>query len=78
MVYTDYEQTSTVNVGVENSDGSRVNGEMVEISILVPVELIPELLQNYDPASGTSPSVSYSRPLSRAILDALRRYEGVQ
>jgi hypothetical protein len=78
MVYTDYEQTSTVNVGVENSDGSRVNGEMVEISILVPVELIPELLQNYDPASGTSPSVTYSRPLSRAILDALRRYEGVQ
>jgi len=78
MVYTDYEQTSTVNVGVENSDGSRVEGEMVEISILVPVELIPELLQNYDPASGTSPSVSYSRPLSRAILDALRRYEGVQ
>jgi len=78
MVYTDYEQTSTVNVGVENSDGSRVEGEMVEISILVPVELIPELLQNYDPASGTSPSVTYSRPLSRAILDALRRYEGVQ
>ena len=30
-----------------------------------------DLLANYDPASGTSPSVTYCRPIVRAMLDAL-------
>jgi len=39
------------------------------------VSEVAELLANYDPTSGTSPSVTYSRPLSRAILDAIKRHE---
>jgi hypothetical protein len=31
-----------------------------------------ELQANYDPASGTSPTVGYCRPTMRAILDAVR------
>ena len=34
-----------------------------------------DLLANYDPASGTSPSVTYCRPTVRAMLDAVK---GVQ
>ena len=34
-----------------------------------------DLLANYDPASGTSPSVTYCRPIVRAMLDAVK---GVQ
>jgi len=31
-----------------------------------------ELLANYDPASGASPSVTYCRPTVRAMLDAVK------
>jgi hypothetical protein len=31
-----------------------------------------DLLANYDPASGTSPSVTYCRPTVRTILDAVK------
>jgi hypothetical protein len=45
------------------------------VPVLIPLAEVQELLQNYDPASGTSPSVTYSRPLSRVILDAIKRAE---
>jgi hypothetical protein len=31
-----------------------------------------DLLANYDPSSGTSPGVTYCRPVLRAILDAVK------
>lgn len=36
-----------------------------------------DLLANYDPASGTSPSVTYCRPIVRAMLDAVKEVRGV-
>ena len=35
-----------------------------------------DLLANYDPASGTSPSVTYCRPTVRAMLDAVKGVQG--
>jgi hypothetical protein len=46
----------------------------VVIPVIIPNDQIAELLANYDPSSSTSPTVTYSRPLARCILDALKRY----
>jgi len=35
-----------------------------------------DLLANYDPASGASPSVTYCRPTVRAMLDAVKGVQG--
>jgi hypothetical protein len=46
------------------------------ISYFVPLTLskaeADDLISRYDPNSGTSPSVSDSRPLARVILNAVR------
>lgn len=71
--HCDYQQVRESGVTVEDTDGTQINTEGFIIPIIIPLSEVGELLANYDPASGTSPSVTYSRPLSRAILDALRR-----
>lgn len=76
MVSVDYSQINLLSVAVKDTDGAEVEGEVVVVPVLVPVDRIAELLSAYDPGSGTSPSVTYSRPLSRAILDALLRRQG--
>ncbi len=73
--YCDYDQVRRVDVNILHTDGTGVDEEASVVPIVIPVSEVAELLQNYDPASGTSPSVTYSRPLSRAILDAIKRHE---
>lgn len=73
----DYESIIQTNYDVTTTDGTRT-GELEAfcIPVLIPISMVGELLANYDPSSSTSPVVAYSRPLSRAILDALKRYVG--
>lgn len=72
---SDYSQVQFGQFTVENSDGiETVDLDAFSIPVLIPISMVGELLAAYDPSSGTSPSVTYSRPLSRAILDALKRY----
>jgi hypothetical protein len=73
--HCDYHQVRITGVTVEDTDGTQVDEDCYLIPVLIPLSEVAELLQNYDPASGTSPSVTYSRPLSRAILDAIKRHE---
>ena len=74
---TDYAQIQQGIYTVENSDGVETQDlEAFLIPVLIPLSMVGELLANYDPTSSTSPVVAYSRPLSRAILDALKRYVG--
>jgi len=73
--YCDYDQVRRFGVTVINTDGAVVDEEAIVVPIVIPVSEVAELLLNYDPASGTSPSVTYSRPLARAILDAIKRHE---
>jgi len=68
-----YDQIQKTGATVLNTQDERVDEEVYVIPILIPVSEVAELLANYDPASGTSPLVAYSRPLARAIMDALKR-----
>ena len=68
-----YDQIQRTGATVLNTQDERVDEEVYVIPILIPVSEVAELLANYDPTSSTSPLVAYSRPLSRAILDALKR-----
>lgn len=71
--HCDYQQVRESGVTVEDTDGTQIDTEGFIIPIIIPLSEVAELLANYDPASSTSPLVAYSRPLSRAILDALKR-----
>ena len=69
----DYSGIKRVIKECENTDGDIVSVVGYEIPVLLSDAEVDELLNNYDPESGTSPLVAYSRPLSRAILDGLLR-----
>ena len=71
--HCDYRQVRESGVTVEDTDGTKIDTEGFIIPIIIPLSEVAELLANYDPTSSTSPLVAYSRPLSRAILDALKR-----
>ena len=73
----DYESIVQTSYDVTTTDGTRTGeNDFFCIPVLIPISMVGELLANYDPTSSTSPVVAYSRPLSRAILDALKRYVG--
>ena len=74
---TDYAQIQQGQFTVENSDGIETNDlDAFLIPVLIPISMVGELMANYDPSSSTSPLVAYSRPIARAVLDALKRYIG--
>ena len=74
---TDYSQIQQGQFTVENSDGVETNDlDAFLIPVLIPISMVGELMANYDPSSSTSPLVAYSRPIARAVLDALKRYIG--
>ena len=72
--YSDYCSIRMESVQTKGADDGSVDEvEAYIIPIVIPASEVAELLANYDPSSGTSPSVTYSRPLARTILDALKR-----
>ena len=74
---TDYAQIQQGQFTVENSDGvETADLDAFLIPVLIPISMVGELMANYDPSSSTSPLVAYSRPIARAVLDALKRYIG--
>ena len=74
---TDYAQMQQGQFTVENSDGvETADLDAFLIPVLIPISMVGELMANYDPSSSTSPLVAYSRPIARAVLDALKRYIG--
>jgi len=52
-------------------DDQDVYHEGKEITVTFTEQEISDLLAVYDPASSTSPSVSYCRPIVKEILDAI-------
>ncbi len=73
----DYESIVQTSYDVTTTDGTRT-GELEAfcIPVLIPISMVGELMAAYDPSSSTSPTVQYSRPISRAVLDALKRFIG--
>lgn len=70
-VVVDEPQVRLEHVASVDAEAAEINGEFWVVPVLVPIENVSELVANYDPDSGTSPLVAYSRPLARAIMDAL-------
>ena len=60
---------STRESGVFDNDDQWCEG--YEIFLSFTKEEMDDLLAAYDPTSGTSPSVSYCRPIVKAILDKI-------
>lgn len=52
-------------------DGQSIDMEAVDVQLLIKSEDLSYLLANYDPSSGTSPSVTIVREMARAVLDAI-------
>jgi hypothetical protein len=74
FAYADYLSVDISNVQAVSTDDEEINEEgAYVIPVIVPASQVAELLANYTPTSGTSPSVTYSRPLARTILDALKK-----
>jgi len=73
LVHVDYPQVCETSLESEDVDGTPFGGEGILVPIFVPQSEIPGLLAEYDPTSGTSPGVTISRPLARAILNAVIR-----
>ena len=76
MIHIDYSQVSESSISINDTDGTALDVEAFCIPVLIPISLVGELMANYDPSSSTSPTVAYSRPISRAVLDALKRFIG--
>lgn len=72
-IHTMPTETTRVQVDAQDTGGS-YSEQGVCIKVLLPEQVIDELLSNYDATSGTSPLVAYSRPIARAVLDALKAY----
>ena len=73
--HCDYHQVSITGATVEDTDGTQVDDDFYVIPVLIPVSEVPELLLNYDSTDSASPNTTYSLPLSRVILDAIKRAE---
>jgi hypothetical protein len=73
--HCDYQQVSISGMTVEDTDGTQADDDFYVIPVLIPVSEVAELLLNYDAADTASPSTTYSRPLARVILDAIKRAE---
>jgi len=72
--YADQTQIQTVNVSIIDEHDARADVSGVMIPVIIPADVVAELLANYDDTSSTSPVVAYSRPLARTLLDALKRF----
>lgn len=68
MIIVSAIRTGVFNEQDEFSEGYTITATLTESEV-------QELLANYDSNSGTSPSVSFCRPLARAILDSLAAKE---
>jgi hypothetical protein len=79
MAYAIADTTQIQDATVQTVDehGQFIDVSGVVIPVIIPADVVAELLAAYDPASSTSPTVAYSRPMARVLLDALRMYRGV-
>ena len=72
-----YSHVTELYITTEDTDGSSIDGMVTLIPVLITDEDKAEWLALYDPASSTSPPAADSRKIARAVLDALRKYEGL-
>jgi len=76
-VHIDYSAVSNVGTTTEDTDGTHIDLDAVQVSVLIPRAEVQDWLALYDPLSATSPLAADSRRIARAVLDALRKHEGL-
>jgi len=76
-VHIDYSTVSDVGLSTEDTDGTRIDLDAVQVSVLIPRAEVQDWLDLYNPDSSTSPLAADSRKIARAVLDALRKHEGL-
>jgi len=76
-VHIDYSTVADVGLTTEDTDGTRIDLDAVQVSVLIPRTDVQAWLDLYDPASSSSPLAADSRVIARAVLDALRKHEGL-
>lgn len=67
-IFTDTSQMQRAEIA--DPDGNTV--ECIIIPVAVPVSEVAAELAEYDATSGTHPLAAQSKPIARAVLDALK------
>ena len=75
-VKIDYPATEQVTLGTHDTDGVDFLVDCTRISVVVPASVVDAWLAAYDSGNLYSPSANDSRVLARAVLDALKKYQG--
>ena len=77
-VHVDMSAVGSVSISTNDTDGTHLDFDAVEVPVLLPRADVQAWLDLYDPSSSSSPLAADSRKIARAVLDALRLHEGVQ
>ena len=67
----------SMGIATTDTDGSTIDESCTVVPVLIPDDQKADWLAIYDPSSSTSPAAADSRRIARAVLDALRLYEGM-
>jgi hypothetical protein len=77
-VHIDYSTVADVGITTDDTDGTHIDLDAVLVPVLVPRAQVQDWLNLYNPSSSSSPLAADSRVIARAVLDAVRKHEGVQ
>ena len=76
-IHIDQAAVDSGHVATVDTDGSAVDAPATLIPVIVPDSDRAAWLAAYDPAETYSPSAADSRQIARAVLEALRAFEGL-
>ena len=76
-VYIDQQAVDAVHVATVDTDGSEIDAPATLIPVVLPDSERAAWLAAYDPSESYSPSAADSRQIARAVLEALRAFEGL-
>ena len=66
-----------MGIATTDTDGASIDEPCTVIPVLIADDQKADWLALYDPANSSSPLAADSRRIARAVLDALRKHEGL-
>jgi len=76
-VHIDQTTVGDVSVTTQDTDDTHLDLDAVQVPVLIPRAEVQAWLDLYDPSSGSSPFAADSRIIARAVLDAVRKHQGL-
>ena len=76
-IHIDQAAVDAGHVATVDTDGSEIDAPATLIPVILPDSDRAAWLAAYDPSEAYSPSAADSRQIARAVLEALRAFEGL-